>query len=141
MALVCGAIIGFERQLRGKPAGIRTCILICLGTCVFTGLSAVCPGNAIDPTRVLGQIVTGVGFLGAGVIIAKEGAVTGVTTAAIIWTLAGIGATIGVGRLSSALMVTIVIVMVLLGVEFLETTFRRLRCGVHARRTVNRDPL
>ncbi|MBN2331675.1 MAG: MgtC/SapB family protein [Deltaproteobacteria bacterium] len=139
MALVCGAIVGFERQLRGKPAGIRTCILICLGTCVFVGLSACYPDQDIDPTRVVGQIVTGVGFLGAGVIIAKEGAVTGVTTAAIIWMLAGVGATIGVGRLQAALSVTIVTVAVLLGVEFLETTFRRLRRGVHARRPLAKD--
>ena len=139
-ALICGAIIGLERQFRGKPAGIRTCILICLGTCIFTGLSVVCQENSVDPTRVMGQIVTGVGFLGAGVIIAKEGAVTGVTTAAIIWVLAGIGATIGVGRLGAALSVTMVMILVLLGVEFLETTFRRLRHGVHARRPVNRDP-
>ena len=73
LAIVCGAVVGIERQMRGKAIGIRTAILICLATQVFTRLSiTVSAADAVvDPTRVLGQVVTGVGFLGAGVILAR----------------------------------------------------------------------
>jgi putative Mg2+ transporter-C (MgtC) family protein len=131
--LFCGGIIGLERQLRGKPAGIRTSILICLGTVVFVSLGIGLDPEARDPARVLGQVVTGIGFIGAGVIMGKENIVRGVTSAAIIWVLAAIGAAIGLGMLSTAVTLTLVTVGVLLGVELLETTFRKLRRGVHAR--------
>lgn len=133
VTLLCGGIIGMERQLRGKPAGIRTSILICFGTYIFVALAAALDPNRLDPSRVLGQVVTGIGFIGAGVIMAKEGAVKGVTSAAVIWVLAGIGAAIGLERLELAIAFTAVTVGVLLGVEFLETTFQRLRRGVHGR--------
>ena len=135
VAVLCGGIIGFERQFRGKPAGIRTSILICMGTHYFVLLgSAFAPENA-DPTRVLGQVVTGIGFLGAGVILTREGLVVGVTSAAVIWMLASIGATIALGYVGAALAITLVTVGVLVGVEKLEQTFRILRRGVHALRT------
>lgn len=95
IAVFCGTIIGLERQWRGKPAGIRTSILICLGTTLFIRLSVVHSGEYADPTRVLGQVVTGIGFLGAGVIFARGGTVVGITSAAVIWILASIGAMIG----------------------------------------------
>ena len=85
VAILCGGIIGMERQLRGKPAGVRTSILICLGTSIFIHLASGITAEGTDPTRVLGQLVTGVGFLGAGVMFANQGVVTGVTTAAVIW--------------------------------------------------------
>lgn len=133
--LLCGGVIGLERQLRGKPAGIRTSILICMGTFTYVSIGADIAG-AVDPTRVLAQVVTGVGFIGAGVIMSKPGpqesVVVGVTSAAIIWMLAAIGATIGLGRLDTAVALTFVTVGVLLGVEFLEATFLKLRRGVHA---------
>ncbi len=131
--LLCGGIIGIERQLRGKAAGIRTSILICLGTHVFVSLAASLNTVTPDPSRVLGQVVTGIGFIGAGVIMSKEGLVKGVTSAAIIWVLAGIGAAIGLGKLDMALSITLVTVGVLLGVEILESTFIKLRRGVHAK--------
>lgn len=131
--ILCGGIIGLERQLRGKPAGIRTSILICLGTCVFVTLAASLSATTLDPTRVLGQVVTGIGFIGAGVIMSNEGLVKGVTSAAIIWVLAGIGAAIGLDQTPMALAVTLVTVAVLVGVEVLESTFKKLRRGVHSR--------
>lgn len=134
LTLFCGGLIGIERQLRGKPAGIRTSILICLGTQVFISLALSYKEITPDPSRVLGQIVTGIGFLGAGVMMAKEDIVIGVTSAAIIWILAGIGATIGLGYYAGALSLTIVTVSVLLGVEALENSFRKLRQGSHARK-------
>jgi putative Mg2+ transporter-C (MgtC) family protein len=131
--ILCGGIIGLERQLRGKPAGIRTSILICLGTYVFVVLPTSLTGSAMDPARVLGQVVTGIGFIGAGVIMSKEGLVKGVTSAAIIWVLAGIGAAIGLDQLAMALAITLVTVGVLVGVEVLESTFIKLRRGVHGK--------
>jgi putative Mg2+ transporter-C (MgtC) family protein len=128
-AILCGGIIGLERQLRGKAAGIRTSILICLGTQLFVGLGASFAGDRVDPTRVLGQVVTGIGFLGGGVILAREGAVVGVTSAAVIWVLAALGSLIGLDHLLAALVLTLVTVGLLIGVEFLESIFRRLREG------------
>jgi putative Mg2+ transporter-C (MgtC) family protein len=131
-ALLCGAIVGFERQIRGKPAGMRTSILICLGTEVFVELGASFTGSAMDPTRVLGQVVTGIGFLGAGVILARGGVVTGVTTASVVWLLAAIGCTIGFGFHGPAILLAAIVVAVLNGVELLEASFRRLRSGARS---------
>ena len=132
LAVGCGGLIGLERQIRGKPAGIRTSILICFSTTTFVHLGAAVAGAA-DPTRVLGQVVTGVGFLGAGVIMAREGIVTGMTSAAAIWMLAAIGAAIGLMQFSAAAMLTLVTLVVLIGVEYLERHFYALRTGVHHR--------
>jgi putative Mg2+ transporter-C (MgtC) family protein len=132
MALLCGGIVGLERQLRGKPAGMRTSSLICLGTAMFIYLGAGMPAPGGDPTRVLGQVVTGIGFLGAGVIMTRNGLVTGVTSAAVVWLLAAVGSAIGVGRFGAALAMSVVTVGVLVGVERLERAYSALRRGVHA---------
>jgi putative Mg2+ transporter-C (MgtC) family protein len=132
-AILCGGIVGLERQLRGKPAGIRTSILICLGTQLFVTLGASFAGERVDPTRVLGQVVTGIGFVGGGVILAREGAVIGVTSAAVIWVLAALGSLIGLGHLLAAMLLTLVTVGLLTGVELLESMFRRLREGATER--------
>jgi putative Mg2+ transporter-C (MgtC) family protein len=132
-AILCGGIIGLERQLRGKAAGIRTSILICLGTQLFVGLGSSFGGERVDPTRVLGQVVTGIGFLGGGVILSKEGAVIGVTSAAVIWVLAALGSLIGLGHLVASLVLTLATVGLLTGVELLESVFRRLREGATER--------
>jgi putative Mg2+ transporter-C (MgtC) family protein len=126
-AVLCGGIVGIERQLRGKAIGIRTGILICLATQVFVRLSITLDDSDVDPTRVIGQVVTGVGFLGAGVILARGGAITGVTSAAVVWMLAAIGSTIGVGRPLEALVLSLLVVGVLIGVRMLESAFKRLR--------------
>lgn len=134
-ALLCGSAIGLERQLRGKASGVRTSILICLGTALFVSLGATTSPDRSDPTRVLGQVVTGIGFLGAGVILTREGRVLGVTTAAMIWVLAAIGGLIGMGHLSSAIVITLVTLAVLLGVEGVESFFESRR-GRRATREV-----
>lgn len=131
VTIFCGGIIGLERQLRGKPAGIRTSILICLGTEIFISLGIYLSPDTPDPSRVLGQVITGIGFIGAGVIMGKKNIVKGVTSAAIIWVLAAIGASIGLGLLATAVSLTLVAVGVLVGVEFLESCFLKLRRGVH----------
>lgn len=133
LAVVCGGIVGFERQVRGKAAGVRTSILICLGTAVFVRLGTSLVGPTVDPSRVLGQLVTGVGFLGAGVMFSREGAVVGVTTAAVIWVLAAIGAAIGLGMHSGAVALAVVTVSTLVGIELLEQSVLWLARGVHRR--------
>lgn len=126
-AVLTGGAIGCERQLRGKVAGIRTSILICLGTEVFVSLGASFPSERADPTRVLGQVVTGIGFIGAGVILAREGRILGVTTAAVIWMLAALGALIGLGYLQASLVLTLVALLVLVGVERIDRLRERRR--------------
>lgn len=130
MSMICGGIIGLERQLRGKPAGKRTSILICLSTTIFIHLGAL-TGAGGDPSRVLGQVVTGVGFLGAGVIISREGTVVGVTTAAVVWALAAIGATIGFGFYAGALGLSLFTVAVLWVMDYLESSVSTFARGVH----------
>lgn len=126
-AFLCGAAVGLERQLRGKVAGMRTSILITIGTSFFVTLgAAMVPANS-DPTRVLGQVVTGIGFLGAGVILARGDRIVGVTTAAVIWVLAAIGSLIGAGHLKSAMVATLMTLLVLVGVEGLEKLILRKR--------------
>jgi len=131
VAVLCGGIVGFERQVRGKPAGVRTSILVCLGTAVYIHLGTAILGEGADPTRVLGQLVTGVGFLGAGVMFSNQGMVTGVTTAAVIWVLAAIGAAIGLGRYEGAFALAVVTVLVLVGVELLESSIKALTKGAY----------
>lgn len=117
MAVLCGAILGIERELSDKPAGLRTSIFVCLGSMLFVRLGALIANENADSTRVLGQVITGVGFIGAGVILARGSNVKGVTTAAVIWCLAAVGAMIGAGFLSAALAVSLVGVALLVVLE------------------------
>ena len=131
VAIFCGAFIGLERQLRGKAAGMRTSILICLGTLTFVELGVLSQTSTSDPTRVLGQVITGIGFLGGGVILTRGGTLAGVTSAAVIWVLASVGSTIGFGRFVHAITITFVTVAVLCGVNYVEARFGALRKEVH----------
>ncbi len=132
-AIICGFIIGLERQLSGKPTGIRTCSLICLGTYVYVTVSQLIQGNNIDPGRIVGQVITGIGFIGAGVILTRQGVVIGITSAAVIWVLAGIGILIGFGKFAASILLSLITVTILIGMNFLEKSFSALRKGVHAR--------
>lgn len=107
MATVCGIIVGFEREVKQKIAGIRTHVLICVGVCLFASVPSLFVGKGIDPTRVIGQIITGIGFLGAGVIFKHDEKVVGVTSAAFIWFIASIGVIIGLGYLLTGFVLTI----------------------------------
>jgi len=131
VALMSGSIIGLERQIRGKPAGIRTSVLICLGTALFVSLGKSLLGAYADPTRVLGQVVTGIGFLGAGVIVARGKSITGVTSAAAIWVLAAIGAIIGFEYYNEALVLSLLTVGILVGIGVAEGKYKILRRGVY----------
>ncbi len=114
-AIILGAVIGFEREKAGKAAGLRTHILVALGTCVFV---VACAGSGMDSdglSRVIQGIVTGIGFLGAGSILKlnEERDIQGLTTAAGIWMTAAVGVAVGLGTLGLALLATILTVIIL----------------------------
>jgi putative Mg2+ transporter-C (MgtC) family protein len=102
-AVFCGLLVGGERQRREKPAGLRTLSLVCLGSAVFTMASFAFTTTTGDSGRVAAQIVTGIGFLGAGVILHGRRVVSGMTTAAIIWVSASIGMVVGAGYVLAGL--------------------------------------
>ena len=102
MAVALGSAIGIERALRDKPAGFRTNVLICVGACVFTIASTSVSGPNVDQSRIAAQIVSGVGFLGAGAIIRDAKGVVGLTTAATIWSVAALGMAAGLGEFKLA---------------------------------------
>lgn len=130
-AIFCGTIIGLERQLRGKPVGIRTSSLIVLGTYLFLSTAFMLKGDIIDPSRVIGQVITGIGFLGAGVMLAKDGAVVGVTSAATIWVLAAVGVMIATNNYLNAIRISVLVVLILYGVDLLEAHTKSFSRGVH----------
>jgi putative Mg2+ transporter-C (MgtC) family protein len=125
LAICCGAAIGFERQLRHKPAGLRTNILICLGAAVFTIISGRMAGDKDSITRIAAQIVTGVGFLGAGAVIQDRGGIHGLTTAATIWLVASVGMACGAKLYQLAGVSTLIAIIVLVGLRYLEKPFGR----------------
>lgn len=135
-SLFCGFIVGIERQISGKPAGIRTSSLICLGTMVFVAIARSVLQEAEgfgDYSRIIGQIVTGVGFLGAGVMLTRDGMVVGVTSAAVIWLLASIGCLIGVEKYLAAILIAGLTIFILVGVNIFERVFKKqLKRGVHS---------
>jgi putative Mg2+ transporter-C (MgtC) family protein len=120
LATACGAAIGLERELHDKPAGLRTNMLICVGSTLITMVSlhvalsyAERQVNIADPGRIAAQIVSGIGFLGAGTIIQARGSVHGLTTAATIWVMAGIGLAIGSGAYAPAIATTVILLTTL----------------------------
>ncbi len=117
LSIFCGSLIGLERELKEKPAGMRTYMLISVGATLFTAVSVFFIeewGGNTDPLRVTAQIVTGVGFLGAGTIMFTQGRISGLTSAAAIWTSAAVGITIGLGMHLFAIIVTLMIVLSLI---------------------------
>ena len=121
LATLLGAAIGIERSYRRKPAGLRTNVLITLGSALFSLLSLELGAAAGSPDRVAAQIVTGVGFLGAGAILRGRGGVHGLTTAATIWVNAAIGMAAGVGRYEIAAGATVIVLIVLALLPFVES--------------------
>ena len=132
LAVVFGGIIGIERELRSKAAGFRTMILICLGSCFFTDL-ALHLGAPAETSRIVANIITGIGFLGAGAIFrdSSNGKVSGMTTASMIWIAAAIGMGVGFGEYFIAVVVTILTQVVLL----LFTRIERPLDAYHEERT------
>ena len=141
LAVLLGGIVGVERELSGKPAGLRTNILICLGSALLMDLSITigqAEGRLGDPARIAAQVVTGVGFLGAGTIMQARGEVVGLTTAATIWVVAAIGLAVGAGHRAEAIAAALLVTLVLTALGWLERwmlSFRRVVNGtIHMRR-------
>jgi putative Mg2+ transporter-C (MgtC) family protein len=114
IAFFLGGMIGFERQFRQKSAGLRTNTLVAIGSAAFVMLSHALTGETGDPSRVAGQIVTGIGFLGAGVIIREGANVQGLNTAATIWCSAAVGSLVGAGFYSYGIITALAIVLTLI---------------------------
>jgi putative Mg2+ transporter-C (MgtC) family protein len=146
LAFACGAAIGLERELSDKPAGLRTNMLICVGSTLITMLSIYVAIEFSqhqtvigDPSRIAGEMISGIGFLGAGAIIQARGSVHGLTTAATMWVMAGIGLAIGSGAYVAAIGTTVLLLAILfvLGrfeARFLERRKRYVHLHVVARR-------
>ncbi len=121
VAVICGAIVGSEREKHEKAAGLRTLMLVCLGSCGYTMVAFTFSTNAGDISRVVAQIVTGIGFLGAGVIMHGRNTITGTTTAATIWATAAVGIFAGSGYCGGALGLTLLVRLVLSMIVVYET--------------------
>ena len=127
LGLVLGAVIGFERELHRQPAGFRTHSLVAVGAALFTIISAYgFTGVAVDPTRIAAQIVSGIGFIGAGTILQHRGNVRGLTTAASLWSVAAIGMAAGAGMIVIAVIGTALILIVLALLDRVEALARRI---------------
>ena len=107
LAALLGAVIGLDRERQGSDAGVRTCMAISIGSCAFSLISLHVIGG--DPTRIAAQVVTGIGFLGAGVILHVHGRIEGLTTAATLWATASIGMACAFGMYVLAILTTILI--------------------------------
>jgi putative Mg2+ transporter-C (MgtC) family protein len=153
LATFLGGAIGFEREIAGKPAGLRTNILICVGAALFTHLSisiaqiGFTPSGAPygDTTRIAAQIVSGIGFLGAGAILHAHGAVVGLTTAATIWVVAAVGAAVGAGAYVEGVGTSVLIILVLVGLRPVERNLlnrrRKVSATIRVQREVSFDPI
>jgi putative Mg2+ transporter-C (MgtC) family protein len=147
LAIACGAAIGIERELHDKPAGLRTNMLICVGSTLITMVSihvaltyAERQINIADPGRIAAQIVSGIGFLGAGTIIQARGSVHGLTTAATMWVLAGIGLAIGSGTYAPAIAGTVILLVTLSVLGWIEDRITSPRRFVYFHLVADRRP-
>ena len=135
LATVLGGVIGWERETSGKPAGLRTNILICVGAALFTYLSnemsgfAYPGGQLFDPARIAAQILPGIGFIGAGTIMQAKGTVTGLTTAATLWVVAAIGMALGAGGYIEATGTTLLVLVILWPLGWVEDRIEGQRRG------------
>lgn len=131
VAAVFGSAIGFERERLLWAAGLRTHMLVCVGSCLIIIVSAygfrdvIGDHVVLDPSRIAAQVVSGVGFLGAGTILFRGEAVRGLTTAASLWAVAAIGLAVGAGLFAAALAGTVIVLLVLAGIKPLEERYRR----------------
>ncbi|MBI2104736.1 MAG: MgtC/SapB family protein [Candidatus Omnitrophica bacterium] len=129
ITLIAGAI-GFERERRGRAAGFRTHILVGVGACLImlTGLylaESLAGRTELDPTRMAAQVISGIGFLGAGTILRFRASVRGLTTAASLWTVGGVGVAVGAGFVHGALLTGLTLILVLFGLSRLEQAMRK----------------
>ena len=125
IATLCGFLIGLERENHNKNAGLRTYIIVCVGAALFTASGFVLNTDIkVDPTRIIGQIITGIGFLGGGIIFKHDEKVNGVTSAAFIWLTSAIGVFIGLGYLFSSVLFTVGLLIMLIILLKVENSFK-----------------
>lgn len=128
VAVIAGVFIGAEREYKGKSAGLKTNALVALGSCVFILISLEFRGEQnVDVTRVLGQIVTGIGFIGAGTILHQGTKVEGLTTAATIWCSAGAGCMAAIGMYKELAVITFLVIIINFVFSFFEVKLMRRR--------------
>ena len=120
IAAILGTLIGLEREVHQKPAGLRTHVLVCIGATLFAIVSFSTTGPTIDQSRIAAGVVLGIGFLGAGVIFQTTDKIRGLTTATELWVLAAVGLAVGIGMYFAAIATTIIILFILVPGKFLE---------------------
>jgi putative Mg2+ transporter-C (MgtC) family protein len=125
VSIVIGGLVGLERELEHKPAGLRTIILVCLGSTIFILIGFELGLVSSELGRIVAGVVTGVGFLGAGAIIRARGEVYGLTTAATIWLASGLGLAIGAGYYALAITASIFVLIILRILGFVEKTLSK----------------
>ena len=135
LAILCGALLGWERELQRKPAGLRTHMMVALGAAAFTLVTLnltytdLKTGDElapVDPARTIAGVIGGIGFLGAGTIIQSRGSVEGITTAAAIWVMGAIGVACGIGNYTLAATTTGLALLILSGVGWVEARMRKI---------------
>lgn len=144
LAAILGGIIGLERESLNKSAGFRTHILVCLGSCLIMITSiemytVIGKGMFSDPGRLAAQVVSGIGFLGAGTIMRSGTGIKGLTTAASLWVVAGIGLAVGAGGIINSLVTTLIVMLVLIYMPKLETVYRAKRTKDNTLELILRD--
>jgi putative Mg2+ transporter-C (MgtC) family protein len=151
LAALAGGLVGLEREKHGRPAGLRTNLLVAVGSCVMVIVSEAFyvkyamygaeTALRLDPSRVAAQIVTGIGFIGAGVILKEGASVRGLTTAASLWTVAGLGMAFGMGFYSLGAIATLLVLVSLTFLKKLDPIIRKDRFLTLAVTAVNREGL
>ncbi len=151
LAALSGGLVGLEREKHGRPAGLRTNLLVAVGSCVMVLVSEAFylkysmfgaeSALRLDPSRVAAQIVTGIGFIGAGVILKEGASVRGLTTAASLWTVAGLGMAFGMGFYSLGAIATLLVLVSLSFLKKLDPIIKKDRFLTLAVTAVNRDGL
>ena len=128
VAVICGGLIGLERGMKNRPAGLRTYMLVCVGACIvmLTNQYVVQITNTGDPTRLAAQVVSGIGFLGAGtIIVTRRNQIKGLTTAAGLWSAAGVGLALGVGFYEAAIVGTFAVFFVMTLLQKMDNKLHR----------------
>lgn len=126
LAVILGGLIGLDREIKGRPAGLRTHVLVCVGATLFTIISMSFVVTS-DPARIASGIVTGIGFLGAGAIFRSKDHVQGLTTAADLWVIAAVGIAVGIGYYTAAFAAIILVLLVLLGGTSFEHFLKKMK--------------
>jgi putative Mg2+ transporter-C (MgtC) family protein len=145
LATLLGGLVGLERELSGKPAGLRTNILICVGATLLMEISIATArlapsGQPADPARIAAQVVSGIGFIGAGTILVARGHVVGLTTAATLWVVAGIGLAIGARAYVEAIGTTVLVFVTLVALRRIEDYVERRRASGSYEVVLEPDP-